>query len=110
MWGGEKKRLRPGRRTRPAAGEARPYGGNAGLLRFSVVQQACPPRETRTEGYKADQISPFDETVLYRFTQRYRTIFGGVCGWLVFRLFLIFRNYFYESKTNIAEQLPKSEV
>ena len=37
-------------------------------------------------------------------------IFGGVCGWLVFRLFLIFRNYFYESKTNVAEQLPKSEV
>lgn len=30
-------------------------------------------------------------------------IFGGVCGWLVFRLFLIFRNYFYESKTNAAE-------
>lgn len=34
-------------------------------------------------------------------------IFGGVCGWLVFTLFLIFRNYFYESKTNVAEQLPK---
>jgi undecaprenyl-diphosphatase len=24
-------------------------------------------------------------------------IFGGVCGWFVFRMFIIFRNYYYES-------------
>jgi undecaprenyl-diphosphatase len=29
-------------------------------------------------------------------------ILGGVCGWLVFRLFIIFKNYFYKSKTKVA--------